>query len=91
MAEAIPLTRVFITTHALVTGVIEATWAEIEGDCCRIRDPEAHRFLAGEGANWHRTKWAAENYARQRQAEYLEQLRVEVARLEEFRFGRPGT
>ena len=90
MAEAIPLTRVFITTHALVTGVIEAAWAEIEGDGCRIRDPEAHRFLAGEGSNWHRTKLAAENYARQRQAEYLAQLRAEIARLEGFRFGRPG-
>lgn len=91
MAEAIPLTRVYLTTHALVTGVIEAVWAEIEGDCCRINDPEAHRFLAGEGSNWHRTKWAAEHYARQRQAEYLQQLRAEVDRIESYRFGRHGS
>jgi len=90
MAEALPLTRVYVTTGALATGQIEAAWAQIEGDCCRIRDPEADRFLAGEGSNWHRTKWAAENYARQRQAEYLEQLRAEIARIEGFRFGRPG-
>ncbi|MCJ2051656.1 hypothetical protein [Methylobacterium sp. J-070] len=91
MAEAIPLTRVFITTTALATGEIEAAWAEIDGDCCRIRDPEANRSLSGEGSNWHRTRWAAENYARQRQAELLTVLRSEIARVEGYRFGRPGT
>lgn len=91
MAETVPLTRVFITTSALATGEIEAAWAEIDGDCCRIRDPEAYRFLAGEGSSWHRTRWAAENYARQRQAELLAVLRSEVERVESYRFGRPGS
>lgn len=91
MAEAIPLTRVFITTSALATGQIEAAWAEIEGDCCRIRDPDAYRFFAGEGSHWHRTRWAAENYARLRQGELLAVLRAEIARVEGYRFGRPGS
>ena len=91
MADAIPLTRVFITTSALTTGQIEVAWAEVDGDCCRIREAEAYRFLAGEGSNWHRTRWAAEKYARQRQAELLAVLRSEVERVESYRFGRRGS
>jgi hypothetical protein len=89
--EAPPLVRVYITTHALLTGEIEAAWAVIDGDYCRICDAEADRYLAGEGSNWHRTRWAAENYARQRQAEYLAFARADVARIEGYRFGRPGS
>ncbi|MGU3665127.1 hypothetical protein ACLBX9_13190 [Methylobacterium sp. A49B] len=89
--ESPPLVRVYITTSALQTGEIEAAWAVVDGDCVCIRDREAHRYLAGEGTNWHRTRWAAENYARQKQAAYLEFGRADLARVESYRFGRPGS
>jgi hypothetical protein len=90
MAEEAAILQVYVTSHILADGVIEAVWAEVTDDCCRISDDGGYRYLAGEGTNWHRTRWAAENYARQRQAEYLRQLRSEIERIEGYRFGRPG-
>ncbi|MCJ2143659.1 hypothetical protein [Methylobacterium sp. E-066] len=90
MAEETAILQVYVTSHILADGVIEAVWAEVTGACCRISEVGEYRYLAGEGANWHRTRWAAENYARQRQAEYLRQLRSEIERIEGYRFGRPG-
>lgn len=89
--ETAPLVQVYITTNALLTGQIEVAWASISGDCICVREQEAYRHLAGEGSNWHRTKWAAENFARQKQAAFLDKLRSEITRVEGYRFGRPGS
>ncbi|MCJ2092116.1 hypothetical protein MKK67_06330 [Methylobacterium sp. J-072] len=83
-----PLVRVFITLDPLAQGEILEAWGRIEGDTVTF-GPFAYR-ATGEGCGWHRQRWAAENYARQLQAERLTLLRAEVARLEGLRFGRPG-
>ena len=90
MAEEPPLTRVYLTTSALGAVVIEEAWARIDGDCCFVLAGLTARSLQGEGANWHRKRWAAENYARQLQEARLAILREEIARLEGYRFGRVG-
>lgn len=85
-----PLVQVYLTVDPLASGTIEASWARIEGSCAYVQGFPL-RCFAGEGVNWHRTRWAAENYARQLQAAKLAELRAEVARIEGYRFGRPGS
>ena len=88
MADAPDLVRVFLTHDPLLAGEVPEVMAEIHdgvaifGDC-RYR-------VAPEGRAWHRTRWAAENYARQLQQVRIGELRAELARLEGMRFGRPG-
>ena len=87
--ETAPLVQVFVTSDPLTHGVIPEVWARIEGDTI-VHSAYEYR-LTGEGRMWHRRRWAAENYACQIQAERLAQLRDEIARIEGFRFGRPGS
>lgn len=91
MAEFAGRTRVYLTGCALTDGVIEEAWGQIDGDCCLVHVGLTVRAIPGEGTNWHRKRWAAENYARQIQAARLDLLRTEIARLEGYRFGRLGS
>ena len=86
--EPAPLVQVFLTCDPLTNGVIPEVWARIEGDTI-VHSSYEYR-LTGEGRMWHRRRWAAKNYARQLQSAKLAELRAEVARVEGYRFGRPG-
>lgn len=90
MGEEPPLVRVYLTGCALSEVVIEEAWGQVTGDCCFVAAGLTARSIPGEGSNWHRQRWAAENYARQLQAARLGILREEIARLEGYRFGRIG-
>ena len=86
--EPPPLVHVFLTGDPLANGEIGDALARIEGDTA-IYGPYGYQ-ITGEGRGWHRTRWAAENYARQLQATRLQVLRAEIERIEGYRFGRPG-
>ena len=98
MGETPDLVRVFLTITPLEAGNVIEVLAEIDGDIA-IYGPNHYR-ARGEGLNWHRTRWAAENCARQLQMARLAELRsqpvrpavrAEIARIEAMRFGRPGS
>ncbi len=89
--------HVYLTLDPLDCGAVTEALAEIDGDVA-IYGTNRYRAL-GEGKRWHRTRWAAENYARQLQMQRLAELRAqpkrpavceEIARLEVMRFGRHG-
>ncbi|SDA13153.1 hypothetical protein SAMN02799622_00924 [Methylobacterium sp. UNC378MF] len=84
-----PLVHVYLTPDPLFAGEILEVWGKVVGDT--VHYGAFGYCLTGEGRQWHRQRWAAENYARQLQAARLAQLRDEIARVEGFRFGRPGS
>ena len=88
MADEPILTRVYLTLDPLTLGEVPEVWAKIEGDVA-IYGPYAYR-ATGEGRTWHRSRSAAESYARQLQVCRLDTLRAEILRLEGLRFGRLG-
>ena len=84
-----PLIQVYLTADPLHAGEILEVWGRIIGDTVHFG---AYGYcISGEGRQWHRRRWATENYARQVQAARLAELRAENARIEGFRFGRPGS
>ena len=84
-----PLVCVHITTDPPAKGEILEVWARIGGDPAIYGDNDYRAF--GVGNQWHRQRWAAENYARQLQVARPEILRTEIARIEGYRFGRQGS
>ena len=85
--EAQPLVRVYLTlADVLQTGSIGEALADIQGDRILIRDGSSRFIVSGEGQSWHRTRWAAENYAHQLQMQRVRELRAELARIEALRF-----
>ena len=84
-----PLVQVYLTPDPLFAGEIVEVWGKVTGDT--VHYGAFGYCLTGEGRQWHRQRWAAENYARQLQTARLGMLRAEIARIEGYRFGRPGS
>lgn len=89
MADEAGKVRIFLTLAPLVRGEIQEAYATVRGDVAFVEtDTLADQCYAGEGYVWHRTKWAAQNYACGMRDEQLRKLRAEVDRLERMTFGR---
>lgn len=84
--EATPLVRIFLTLDPLTTGTIRETMAEIRGEAAFFYLEANYTCCAPEGSAWHRTRWAAENFAHQLQMQRVRDLRDEIARVEGLRF-----
>ena len=80
--------RIFLTQDPLALGRLPVVVAQIAGDVAEWEASAGHCFLSGEGRTWHRTKWAAQNYACALRDRRLFELRAEVDRLERMDFGR---
>ncbi|GBU17264.1 MULTISPECIES: hypothetical protein [Methylobacterium] len=90
MADEPVRIRIWLTDplYLLRTGEIPAVMAEIILGRAIFEQPDGTKAaLPYEGTIWHRTRWAAVNYARSIRHQHLEALRAEVARIEAFDFG----
>ena len=88
MSQTASVTRIYLTLAPLKEGRIEEAYGEIEGEVVVIKDGTSRITLAKvEGSLWHRTKWAAQNYACQLRDARLRVLREETDRLERMTFG----
>lgn len=82
--------QVWLTIDAdlIATGEIPAYMATIAGDYARIETAGCVAIVSPQGSGWHRTRWAAENYAIAIRNLRIQQLRDELARIEAYTFGR---
>lgn len=86
-SESGTIIRVYLTVDPLSDGRIGEACGKIEGDVVIDGGGNALCVVAMEGMLWHRTKWAAQNYACQLRDARLQKLREETDRLERMTFG----
>lgn len=90
-AEAPERIRIWLTVDAdlIATGEIPEYMARIHGEYAWVEiEPGQQGCAIGEGRLWHRTRWAAQNYALTIRNLRVQQLRDELAKLEGYTFGR---
>lgn len=88
MTDAAPdYVRIFLTQDPLALGRIPMVMAQIKGDVAEWKSMAGDCYVRGEGRSWHRTRWAAQNYACSLRNERLRTAREEVDRLERMDFG----